>query len=582
MGPSSTSVGGAEPRLAAPNPGLRRSPPGYRQARAKAHRLGRPASVVALGIAALAARTARAADVEVSADSAMQMYDVVSPWGNVVLLRRRVTQTVGLGVYNLQGAYRPGEADYRVVLRMRLDWDFGVNAGLRPPEGGGETIYNTATGPGVRYVPGLQSAPVDLMYGYVEGRNIGGGLFGFRLGRQYMNDVLGWWSFDGGLARVTTPFYVQVEVFGGLEQRGGLPLSTSRFEAQGVWRGSHAAFGAGPRQPTVGDYPSYLYAQPAPALGFAIESAGPSFLHARLAFRRVYNTGTVVTEQFPDATGAFKTITGTRISQDKIGASLEATKADLGTIRAQASYDLYNQLVSTVRGGIEVYAGKRVTVGADVDYFVPTFDADSIWNWFTHGPLTTITSRVAIRATRRLDLAATGGARLWTTEGDPATFGAAQCRYYGFSPDCVGRVSFDPNAPGATTTTASRDPDNRKATTTADALGDLSARYRFGSGHVALRGMIQAGKSGSREGGELGAEKLLDGGRYTTGARVSVYGWSDPTRPDRDAVSFGYVLAGGFRPKSFASFRLEWEHDTNRLVGQRYRLIGLLQLELVR
>ncbi len=58
-----------------------------------------------------------------------------------------------------------------------------------------------------------------------------------------MSDVLGWWSFDGALLRVTTPYYVQLEAYGGLEQRGGLPLSTSRFERQGIWRGSHRGFG---------------------------------------------------------------------------------------------------------------------------------------------------------------------------------------------------------------------------------------------------------------------------------------------------------------------------------------------------
>jgi len=73
-------------------------------------------------------------------------------------------------------------------------------------------------------------------------------------------------------------------------------------------------------------------------------------------------------------------------------------------------------------------------------------------------------------------------------------------------------------------------------------------------------------------------KKRWDGGRFTTGARVSLYGWADPDRPDRDAVSFAYVLAGGFRPHKVAGFRLEWEHDVNRLVGQRYRVMALINV----
>ena len=61
-----------------------------------------------------------------------------------------------------------------------------------------------------------------------------------------------------------------------------------------------------------------------------------------------------------------------------------------------------------------------------------------------------------------------------------------------------------------------------------------------------------------------------------------MYGWSDPTRPDRDAVSFGYVLAAGFSPAQVARFKLEWEHDTNRLVGQRYRIVALVNLLVIK
>src|SRR6185295_20359055 len=84
----------------------------------------------------------------------------------------------------------------------------------------------------------------DLMMAYVEGRGYADGLVGFRLGRQYVVDALGFWSFDGGLVRLTTPAYFTVEGYGGFEQRGGLPLlATSRFEADGVYRGDRTSMG---------------------------------------------------------------------------------------------------------------------------------------------------------------------------------------------------------------------------------------------------------------------------------------------------------------------------------------------------
>ena len=217
--------------------------------------------------------------------------------------------------------------------------------------------------------------------------------------------------------------------------------------------------------------------------------------------------------------------------------------------------------------GAEAYLGKRVTLGADADYFVPTFDGDSIWNWFTHGPITTLTGRVAVRASKRFSITASGGARVWWAQGDasPAAgglsgWGLRECQAASSAPTTanppqpslnltckLGQVTLDPGSHNPTTGNAlafSFDPANRATSYTVDAVGNLNGRYRFTSGDIAFKGMVEAGARGQREGGDLEGEKRWDGGRYTTGARASVYGWSDPTRPDRDAVSFGYVLAG--------------------------------------
>ena len=251
-------------------------------------------------------------------------------------------------------------------LRLRLDSDIGV-----APE---ETAYSTISN---RFVPGLVAAPVDFMYGYIEGRRLLGGWLGFRLGRQYITDSLGWWAFDGGQVRITTPFYVAVEVYGGLEQRGGLPLSSPRFEQNGVWRGDREGFASN-------IYPQFLEAHTAPAYGAAIESAGVTFIHGRLDYRKVINRGPVLASAFPNPlTGAYDVYDGTRVSSERVGYALDATLADIGGVKGGVVYDLFDGALSSGYAQVDWYASQRLTAGADFDYFRPTFDGDSI---FTFSP----------------------------------------------------------------------------------------------------------------------------------------------------------------------------------------------------
>ncbi|MFO0591895.1 MAG: hypothetical protein U0441_30390 [Polyangiaceae bacterium] len=531
---------------------------------------------------------ARAADFEVQAETAAQAYQVTSPWGDLVLDRRRLMQTIGLSVYSLQGKYEPGKPDYSMTLRLRVNADFGLNQQHVGEPIGSETSFDAS---GRRYVPGMEEVPLDLMYGYVEGRNMMHGWLGFRLGRQYVTDMLGWWSFDGGLVRLTTPFYVQAEFYGGLEQRNGFVLSTGRFERNGIWRGGHEGFGTA-TGPSLTDYPSFQSATPAPAFGAALESAGPTWLHGRLSYRRVYNTGTSITQQFANPAaagtdGGFKAINGDRISSDRIGYAADVSLLSGAPVRAPIgakggfSYDLYANTVNTWFGGIEAYIGQTATIGLDADYYLPTFDADSIWNWFTHGANTTYSARAAFRIGRRFDFALSGGARTWTTDGDPSTFGVGECKAISTTviSNCVPGTSYiDPAGSVKALRDYVRDPANRGTTTVTDALGNAAARYRIGNGQIGLRGMVQAGDRGHRAGGDLYADQGFVGGKFQLGARVSLYDWDDPMRPERGATSFGYVLGAGFKPGNVADLRVEWEHDMNRLVGQRFRIIGLLNL----
>lgn len=515
------------------------------------HKQRRPLSPKSFaGIATLvvvgATGEARALDTEVTSSTAAQGYALRSPFGDPVLFRRRVMQTLGLGVYQKLDAEQPTGPQIIVKLRLRLDADIGIE--------NSETNFNRGD-PNSRYVPGLREAPIDLMYGYVEGRNFAGGWLGFRLGRQYVSDALGWWGFDGGLVRLQAP-YVHVEAYGGFEQRGGLPLSLGRYERNGAWRGD--------RQQGLGDSPDafgmFLEASKAPAFGVAVESAGPHWIHGRLDYRRVYNTGTVAASYLPGPSGQTQSYSQTRTSSERLGYAIDGTFKDYGAGKGGVVYDLYNQFFSSYYVNLDGFVTERVTVGADFDYFRPTFDGDSIFNWFTQTPITTLTGRGAWQMTEQVDLALNAGVRWWATDDDPG------------SPTTIAAGSGGRVADQGTLT----DPSADKTSRLTDVLGSAYGRYRWHTGKATLRGVFELGDRGRREGLDAGGEQYFRGGKYGASLRGSVFDWRDDLRPDRSATSVGYVVGGMWKPSPMADVLLEWEHNTNKLVGQRFRVLALV------
>jgi len=488
------------------------------------------AGLAGAAVVALWPGSARAMDSEVTSDTTAQAYDVRSPTGETLLSRRRLTTTLGVGVYNLLDAPMgdPHAAELSFRARLRYDADYGVAGGEVDP-GNPNAI-----------TPGLSQGLVDLMYGYVEGRRFLHGWLGFKLGRQYVTDSLGWWSFDGGEVNLTTPVFVKAEAYGGLEQRGGLPLSSSRFESDGIWRGNRSSY-----DPTL--YPQYQPATIAPAFGAAVESTGVNWLHGRLSYRRVYDTGGSNTSEFGNGLYTPVVYSGTRISSDRLGYALDLNIKDYGGLRGGVVYDFYDNEVSQLYGTLEGYIGKRVTVSADYDYYMPTFDADSIWNFFAGEPMNDVGLRANWDVTDRISVAGGGHVRIY----DVATSPINGAPYPNYSP------TFDVF------------PGNGHPF---DEGGNLSARYHSGATLVSLRGAGNFGDAGDRVGADVAAQHVFET-RYVASVRTGLWQWQDNLRPDRDATSYNYVLGLGYRfaPRAQATF--EWEHDMNRLVGQRLRLM---------
>jgi hypothetical protein len=517
-------------------------------------------TTVAAGLASLAVATqARAADVEVTSDTAAQFYDVRSPTGQTVLNRRRLTTTLGVGAYDLLDTPMgdPHAAEMSFRARLRYDADYGASGDEQDPNRTGA------------FVPGFSSAlgAVDLMYGYVEGRRLLRGLLGFKLGRQYVVDSLGWWSFDGGEVSVTTPFYVKVEAYGGLEERGGLPLSTTRFESEGVWRGDRSGFDAS-------TYPAFQPASVAPAYGAAIESTGVTWIHGRVSYRRVYNAGGSNVTEFASGLYAPAVYDGTRISSDRLGYAVDANLPGVGGAKAGLIYDLYRTDLTSIYGSIDASIGRKVTVSADYDYYVPSFDADSIWNFFAGEPMNDVGLRANVNVTDRLSIAGGGHVKIFDVQTSAFNPGGKQA-YMPY-------VNYSPGLPATATMAAVPSPVVYPSNGHPfDEGGNLSARYRTGETTIALRGTGSFGDEGDRVGGDLSAQRIFET-RYIADVRTGVWQWQDNLRPDRDTTSFNYVLGLGYKFLQRSQAMVEWEHDVNHLVGQRFRLMCWLSLAVPR
>ncbi|HXX69670.1 MAG TPA: hypothetical protein VEK07_20980 [Polyangiaceae bacterium] len=493
---------------------------------------------------ALGTTGALAMDAEVTSDTAAQFYDVVSPTGQTTLERRRLTSTLGFGIYDLMPT-NPGDPyapELSFRLRLRYDADYGATPGTSDP-----TNFNS-------FVPGFQPQAVDLMYGYLEGRRFLRGTLGFKLGRQYVTDVLGWWSFDGGEVSVTTPVYVKAEAYGGLEQRGGLPLSTPRFEADGVWRGDRNGF-----DPLL--YPSFQPAEVAPAFGVALESVGFTWLHSRLTYRRVYNTGIANESDFTSGLIAPVTYDGWRISSERLGYALDASAPGLGGAKGGLIYDFYRARITSAYGSLDAYLGQKVTLSADYDYYVPSFDADSIWNFFAGYPRNDVGLRANLDLDRRLSVAANAHVRIFSVQTGPFTTGlpASEGINTSLVPGVVAADYFPAHA------------------LSFDEGGEVMARWRTSTTRIAFIARGDFGSQGDRVGGDVTGEQLLET-RYVVGGRVGVWQWKDDLEQDREATGFQYVLNAGYLFAPRCKGAIEWEHDINGLVGQRFRLLLTLTL----
>ncbi len=480
---------------------------------------------------------AAAAEATAYASSNIQLYSVPNPYGTRELRRRRYTQSLGLTVFDRLGGDADTGPELTFSSRMRLDADLGQPSALRDPARASE------------FVPGVALAPVDVQHAYLDVHRLGGEALSARLGRQYLVDPLGWWSFDGVRLQVATPALIAFSAFAGVEQRDGIPLlTTSRFTADGVSRGSR-------RDLEASQWPSFLESRrAAPAFGFGVSSHELGWLDAEVVYRRVEQRDAAFVTLFPETPGALGTVTRRRVSTERLAGSLGLSRDELGALTGRLSYDFVVGRVNEHAASLSWFVSDPITLSLGYDHTLPSFDGDSIFNWFATSAVTTAELGAELRAHSRLSLSPHVGVR---------AFGAPGAG--GDDDDRTAAVDAPPTETAA-----------------ADAFGSVVVIRRWGAGRVTVDAGADGGPDGHRVGTGAEVEQTFRDGFYDTLLAVSLHDWHDDEQPARDATSLSYVIGGGVHPASGSRLGIEWEHTANRLVGQRFRWLFTLELEVGR
>jgi hypothetical protein len=378
------------------------------------------------------------------------------------------------------------------------------------------------------------------MYAYFEGRHYWDGLLGFRLGRQYQIDALGWWSFDGGLVRLDAPGVLGFELYAGFEQRGiGPLLGSNRYEADGVLRGRRGAL-------EQSEWPVFLEQKRlAPAYGASVQALGLGAAQLRLSYRRIVNRDRVLTSPFPDADGNFEKIASDRTSLEKAAVSVALPWANAAMFDGDLVYDLFQRRLSEATLAADWFVTDRTVLGLGYEYFIPTFDGDSIFNWFVQGPSESVELRMSSQLSEQVDVAMRSGLRFFRVSGDVDAL-----------------------------------EDGTEASVDHFMFGDL--RYRLPASDIGLQTEGHWGNTGHRVGGNLTTTRRFYEGYYDALLVLSLYDFSDELRRERDALSAGYVVGGGVAPEVMQTVRsrlgFQWEHLHSRLFGHRFRALITLNI----
>lgn len=305
---------------------------------------------------------ARAYDFEVSARTEAYAYQLrrYDTDGLIFLNRRRITQYLGLRVYNLldpgQQAYGPDGKRAPVLLYfrslVRFFADFGGYAEPAQP------------------VEELRDNRFELLVGSLEGRNLFGFL-DFSLGRQYAMELFDIFAYDGLRLRARLPAKLFVESHGGVQVNRTRPFGLAVFEPDG----------------TAGE--SEADRSWAPTFGVALGVDDPQHFSMRLTYRAVMSRAAAEEAASPASWA---------MDQEILVVSGQAVLPGIGTqLSAALRYNLINASFDELSASLAqpLAPGQRVELEAIRSR--PHFDGDSIFNVFALEAFHELAGRYSVR-----------------------------------------------------------------------------------------------------------------------------------------------------------------------------------------
>lgn len=441
------------------------------------------------------------------------MVRVPGPQGQL-LSRRRVVQYVNLGAYQLLPPTRPDrfrrdddEAQLELVTSLRIRHDFGTYAA-------------DATAPAASLVDAVDTRQIDLLFGYLQGRNLGGWV-DTRIGRQYEMSGLDWYAFDGGYVRIRTPAHFAVETFGGFAVDGSAMFGYPDHELDGTARDrSDGAV--------------------SPMIGAALSLADLSWADARFAYRRTFTPASVNPDAIdPDGTGLSpgvdqEIVSGSfalRLAKGRVSPYV-ATRYSLGTARLDDLTVGASWAITPLHSVRAVYLRT-----------IPTFDLDSIFNVFAVEPFEDMRVVYQVRPGPAWTLAARGQVRVFHD---------------------------------ATTGVHGTDPRRDRPV---GAGGGASATYRRPRFSMRLDAFGLGGEGGLRTGGSVDTRTLLAWDRIALDARIYGVYYDDDLVSAR--TGWALSLQGGTNIRLWEGIHINLvaEEMVTRFASQSFRLLGIFSVD---
>lgn len=377
----------------------------------------------------------------------LREYALVGP--DVILGRRRYTDTLALRIWDIgdlakqRRIARLPERGLRISWQsyLRVDHDFGTWANSR--------IVTDRPRDALDVIPELDESLInlDLLYGYLEFAGLADDRVTVRAGRVPFDDGWGSSAMDGGSVRVELPQPIAVSAAAGLRVRASSPMGLSSYELDGTAGAAcneyveAATAGAGSwqlvdrnRQIKGSRFSSDLEYCPQreqlqPTVAFSIATSRLRNVGAELGYRRTWSNtvgliGPADRLDFTDR-GLYPNELGqapsSGVDEERIHARVHGDwkRGEIGlSPYANARFSLLHAAIDRFDTGIKLSRGAH-SLEPSVEYFLPTFDGDSIFNVFSIAPTADLRLRYThdgpLRATasawvrRYLDVADTAG-----------------------------------------------------------------------------------------------------------------------------------------------------------------------------